>query len=76
MAEKLWAAALVFVLAPLHRLADRLVCSKVRAGLGVRKAVVSGGGALAPHLDDWYEAVGVTVRRPPHESHPAARPRD
>lgn len=43
----------VWVLSPIHALADRLAYSKIRAGLGVQKCVVSGGGALPPHTDDW-----------------------
>ena len=38
-----------------------LVYAKVRAALGIRQAVVSGGGSLAPHLDDFYEAIGLPV---------------
>ena len=34
---------------------------KVRAALGIRQGVVSGGGSLAPHLDDFYEAIGLPV---------------
>lgn len=37
------------------RLAQKLVVSKVRAGLGVSRGIVSGGGSLAAHLDDFYE---------------------
>ena len=35
--------------------------SKVRAAIGVQKAVISGGGSLAPHLDTFYEAIGLPV---------------
>ena len=34
---------------------------QVRAALGIRKTVVSGGGSLPPHLDDFFEAAGLTV---------------
>ncbi len=44
-----------------RRLAVALVYGKVRAALGIRQAVVSGGGSLAPHLDDFYEAIGLPV---------------
>lgn len=37
-----------------------LLC-QVRAALGIRKTVVSGGGSLAGHLDLFFEAVGLTV---------------
>lgn len=29
---------------------------KVRAALGIMRTVISGGGSLAPHLDDFFEA--------------------
>jgi acyl-CoA synthetase (AMP-forming)/AMP-acid ligase II len=29
--------------------------------LGIQTAVISGGASLAPHLDDFYEAVGIPV---------------
>ena len=56
---KAWAA--VVLLAPLHWVAQRLVGAKVRAALGVQGCVVSGGGSLAPHLDDFFEAVQLEV---------------
>lgn len=56
-----WAALTAALLRPVHQLADALVFSKVRAALGVRKTVVSGGGSLPPHLDDFFEAAGITV---------------
>ena len=43
------------LLAPLAWLCQRLVAAKVRAALGIRRCVVSGGGSLAGHLDDFYE---------------------
>ncbi|KFM23197.1 Long-chain-fatty-acid-CoA ligase FadD15 [Auxenochlorella protothecoides] len=49
------------LLAPLNWLAQKLVVSKVRAGLGVSRGIVSGGGSLAAHLDDFYEAIGIPV---------------
>jgi long-chain acyl-CoA synthetase len=46
-----------------HRLADRLVLSKVRAGLGGELAlIVSGGAALSVDVSDWFEAAGIAVR--------------
>ncbi|KAL6774385.1 LCL1 [Auxenochlorella protothecoides x Auxenochlorella symbiontica] len=52
---------LTMLLAPLNWLAQKLVVSKVRAGLGVSRGIVSGGGSLAAHLDDFYEAIGIPV---------------
>lgn len=31
------------------------------AALGIRKTVVCGGGSLAPHLDDFFETIGLPV---------------
>ncbi len=45
-----------------HRVADRLVLSKVRQKLGGHvKYVVSGGAPLAPHLSEWFHAAGLLV---------------
>ncbi len=35
--------------------------ASVRTALGIMKCVVSGGGSLAAHLDDFYEAAGLPV---------------
>jgi long-subunit acyl-CoA synthetase (AMP-forming) len=35
----------------------------VREALGIRRTVVSGGGSLAPHLDEFFEMAGLTVSR-------------
>ena len=46
-----------------HALADRLVLSKIRARLGGRmRLIVSGGAALNPDVNAWYEAIGIPVR--------------
>ncbi len=46
-----------------HRLADQLVFSRVRAGLGGSlRLLISGGAPLDPALARWFEAMGVTVR--------------
>ena len=46
---------------PVHALADKLVYSKIRAGVGNIKAVCSGGGSLAKYLDDFYQTVNIDV---------------
>jgi len=46
---------------PLHWLAQKLVFSKVREAVGVRGTIISGGGSLAAHLDDFFEAAGISV---------------
>lgn len=54
--------ARVLALAPLHRIGDRLVFSKLRAVTGGRmRAAVSGGGSLAAYLDDFFEVVGIPI---------------
>jgi len=46
---------------PLHALADKLVYQKVRAGIGDLYQVLSGGGSLAMHLDNFFEIIGVEI---------------
>ncbi len=47
---------------PVHRLADKLVYQKVREATGGQiKWLISGGGSLARHLDDFFEIIGVEV---------------
>lgn len=48
--------------APLHFLGDSLAYSKIRSVTGGNlRAAVSGGGSLAPYLDDFFEVVGVPI---------------
>ncbi|MDJ1185463.1 AMP-dependent synthetase/ligase [Roseofilum casamattae] len=50
------------VLAPLHALADRLVYQKVREATGGEiKAVISGGGSLAKHIDKFFEIINFPI---------------
>lgn len=49
-------------LSPLHHLGDKLVYQKVRDAAGGRfQTLISGGGSLARHLDDFYEIVNIPV---------------
>jgi long-chain acyl-CoA synthetase len=49
-------------LSPIHRLGDRLVYKKIRDGLGGNiEFVVSGGGSIADHLEDFFEIVGIDI---------------
>ncbi|KAK9834180.1 hypothetical protein WJX81_006227 [Elliptochloris bilobata] len=57
----MWAVAVAAASYPLHRLAQVVIFHKIRAALGIMKCVVSGGGSLAAHLDDFYEAAGLPV---------------
>jgi long-chain acyl-CoA synthetase len=44
------------------KLSDRLVYSKVRAGLGGRvKTFISGGAPLGRELAEWYAAIGIRI---------------
>lgn len=46
----------------IHQLGDKLVYQKVREATGGQiKHVISGGGSLARHLDDFFEIIGVDV---------------
>nr|RNJ68112.1 MAG: long-chain fatty acid--CoA ligase [Leptolyngbya sp. IPPAS B-1204] len=61
-AERVVAALQSLVLAPLHWVGDRLVYQKIRAGVGgAVKFLVSGGGSIAEHLEDFFEVVGITI---------------
>ena len=60
--ERMAAASQMAALWPLHQLADRLVYQQVRAATGGQlKFIVSGGGSIAEHLEDFYEIVGITI---------------
>jgi long-chain acyl-CoA synthetase len=49
-------------LSPIHRLGDKLVYQKIRAGLGDSiEFLVSGGGSIADHLEDFFEIVGIPI---------------
>ncbi|MEO1145209.1 MAG: AMP-binding protein [Cyanobacteria bacterium J06638_22] len=61
-ADKFMALVQMGVFAPFHWLGDRIVYKKIRAGVGGKlKFVVSGGGSIAEHLEDFFEIVGVTI---------------
>ncbi|MGG6268436.1 AMP-dependent synthetase/ligase [Leptolyngbya sp. AN03gr2] len=60
--EKLMAKMKAAVRYPFHKLGDRLVYEKVRQGTGgCLKFVVSGGGSIAEHLEDFFEIVGINI---------------
>ncbi|BAY12030.1 AMP-dependent synthetase/ligase [Calothrix sp. NIES-2098] len=49
-------------LSPLHALGEKLVYAKVREATGGRiKHVISGGGALPKHIDNFFEIIGVEI---------------
>jgi long-chain acyl-CoA synthetase len=60
--ERLEATMQMLVLLPIHQLGDKLVYQQVRKGLGGElKFVVSGGGSIADHLEDFFEIVGIEI---------------
>jgi long-chain acyl-CoA synthetase len=60
--ERWMAKIIALLLSPLHALGDRLVYQKIRQATGGNvKTLISGGGALAMHLDDFYEIIGVPL---------------
>lgn len=62
VSQRAIAALKAIALAPIHNLADKLVYQKVRAGVGGQlKFVVSGGGSIAQHLEDFFEIVGIEI---------------
>jgi long-chain acyl-CoA synthetase len=62
MGERITASIQEKTLAPLHALAGKIVYSKVREATGGRiKQFICGGGALAKHIDDFYEIIGIDI---------------
>ncbi len=60
--QRLNASLVQATLWPLHALAEKLVYRQVREATGGQiKQVISGGGSLAKHLDDFFEIVGVEI---------------
>ncbi|ERN41008.1 Long-chain acyl-CoA synthetase (AMP-forming) [Rubidibacter lacunae KORDI 51-2] len=59
---RLVACLQALLLAPLHALGDRLVYRTIRQGVGGNiESFLSGGGSLARHIDDFFEAIGIPV---------------
>jgi long-chain acyl-CoA synthetase len=55
-------AMVACALLPLHRAADAVAYRTIRAATGGRlKAAVSGGGSLAPYIDDFFEVLGIPI---------------
>ncbi|RCJ27985.1 long-chain fatty acid--CoA ligase [Nostoc minutum NIES-26] len=60
--QRLAASVRATALYPLHALGERLVYAKVREATGGQiKYVISGGGALPRHIDNFFEIVGVEL---------------
>lgn len=61
-AQRLVAAAEMIYRWAGHQLAERMVYGKVREATGGQiRQVISGGGSLAKHLDDFFEVAGVEI---------------
>ncbi|MEH2244466.1 AMP-dependent synthetase/ligase [Nostoc sp.] len=60
--ERLAATIQASALLPLHALGERLVYAKVREATGGEvKQMISGGGALPRHIDNFFEIIGVQI---------------
>ncbi|HIK12465.1 MAG TPA: AMP-binding protein [Oscillatoriaceae cyanobacterium M33_DOE_052] len=60
--ERLVAGLKLAALWPIHKLGEMLVYKKVRQATGGKlKYVISGGGSLAMHLENFFEIVGLEV---------------
>ncbi|MEH2347351.1 MAG: AMP-binding protein [Nostoc sp.] len=60
--ERLAAKIQALALLPLHTLGERLVYAKVREATGGEvKQMISGGGALPKHIDNFFEIIGVQI---------------
>ena len=60
--ERFQAKIVELALLPIHILGEKLVYHKVREATGGKiKHVISGGGALPKHIDNFFEIVGVEI---------------
>lgn len=62
LTDRLFAKIQETLLSPVHTLGNSIVFKKIRKAVGGEvKLFVSGGGALANHLDNFYEIVGIPL---------------
>ncbi|MEC4815440.1 MAG: long-chain fatty acid--CoA ligase [Scytonema sp. PMC 1069.18] len=60
--ERLAASTQATTLFPLHALGEKIVYSKVREATGGKiNYMISGGGALPKHIDDFFEIISVEI---------------
>jgi len=60
--KKIVASLQKLLLEPFHNLGDKVVYQTIREATGGHlQAVISGGGALAKHIDDFYEVIGIPL---------------
>ena len=61
LSSRLCSAVVVALLGAIHRLADVIAYRKIREAVAVQQTIVSGGGSIGTHLDDFFEAIGIEV---------------
>lgn len=62
LSQRLSASVQATALSPIHALGEKIVYQKVREATGGQlKQVISGGGSLAMHLENFFEIIGVEV---------------
>ncbi|MFN3926150.1 MAG: AMP-dependent synthetase/ligase [Pseudanabaenaceae cyanobacterium] len=60
--KRLLAGLRILLLAGFHKLGDVLVYKKIRIATGGNfQFIVSGGGSIAEHLEDFYEIIGIEI---------------
>ncbi len=60
--ERLSASIQALLLLPAHKLADKLIYQTVREATGGQiKTIISGGGSLAMHLENFFEIAGIEI---------------
>jgi long-chain acyl-CoA synthetase len=60
--QKLVAQLQSLLYRPLHALGEKIVYKKIRQATGGKiRQVISGGGSLAKHLEEFYEIIGVEI---------------
>lgn len=60
--ERISASIQASLLLPAHKLADKLIYQTVRAATGGQiKTIISGGGSLAMHLENFFEIAGIEI---------------
>jgi long-chain acyl-CoA synthetase len=60
--QKVLARLQALLYRPLHALGEKIVYKKIRQATGGRlQQVISGGGSLAKHLEEFYEIIGVDI---------------
>lgn len=60
--QKIECLMITLILSPIHSLAKNIVYSKFKNAIGGRFTKgISGGGALAKHIDDFFLAVGIDI---------------